>query len=55
MSRVAVVFTGGTISTVFDHAGGNVPVPDGAAISPERPARLIADVVPPTGRLRRAT
>jgi L-asparaginase len=33
LSRVAVVFTGGTISTVFDPvAGGNVPVLDGAAI-----------------------
>jgi len=33
MARVAVVFTGGTISTVFDPvAGGNVPVLDGTAI-----------------------
>ena len=33
MTRVAVVFTGGTISTAFDPvAGGNVPVLDGAAI-----------------------
>ena len=33
MTRVAVVFTGGTISTAFDPvAGGHVPVLDGAAI-----------------------
>lgn len=33
MARVAVVFTGGTISTAFDPvAGGNVPLLDGAAI-----------------------
>ena len=33
MARVAVVFTGGTISTAFDPvAGGNVPILDGAAI-----------------------
>jgi L-asparaginase len=48
MPRVAVVFTGGTISTVFDPlAGGNVPVLDGAAIL-ARTAGLeaIAEVVP---------
>ena len=47
MPRVAVVFTGGTISTVFDPtAGGNVPVLDGAAIL-ARTSGLdaIADVV----------
>lgn len=33
MPRIAVVFTGGTISTAFDPvAGGVVPTPDGAAI-----------------------
>jgi len=38
MPRVAVVFTGGTISTVFDPiAGGNVPVLDGAAILARTP------------------
>ena len=47
MSRVAVVFTGGTISSAFDPvAGGYVPVLDGAAIL-ARTAGLdaIADVV----------
>jgi L-asparaginase len=38
MARVAVVFTGGTISTAFDPvAGGNVPVLDGAAILARTP------------------
>ena len=38
MARVAVVFTGGTISTVFDPvAGGNVPTLDGAAILARTP------------------
>ena len=33
MPHVAVVFTGGTISSTFDPAaGGNVPTLDGAAI-----------------------
>jgi L-asparaginase len=47
MARVAVVFTGGTISTVFDPvAGGNVPVLDGAAILERTPGiDEIADVV----------
>lgn len=47
MARVAVVFTGGTISTVFDPvAGGNVPVLDGAAILARTPGLdEIADVV----------
>lgn len=47
MARVAVVFTGGTISTAYDPvAGGNVPTLDGAAILARTP-RLdaIADVV----------
>jgi L-asparaginase len=45
--RVAVVFTGGTISTVFDPvAGGNVPVLDGAAILARTPGLdEIAEVV----------
>lgn len=45
--RVAVVFTGGTISTVFDPvAGGNVPVLDGAAILARTPGlEAIAEVV----------
>ncbi|MBI3749409.1 MAG: asparaginase, partial [Chloroflexi bacterium] len=45
--RVAVVFTGGTISTVFDPiAGGNVPVLDGAAILGRTPGLdAIAEVV----------
>jgi L-asparaginase len=47
MPRVAVVFTGGTISTVFDPiAGGNVPVLDGAAILARTPGLdSIAEVV----------
>jgi L-asparaginase len=47
MARVAVVFTGGTISTVFDPvAGGNVPVLDGAAILARTPGLdEIAEVV----------
>jgi L-asparaginase len=47
MPRVAVVFTGGTISTVFDPvAGGNVPVLDGAAILARSPGlEAIAEVV----------
>jgi L-asparaginase len=49
VTRVAVVFTGGTISTVFDPvAGGNVPVLDGAAILARTPglddiAEVVAD------------
>ena len=48
MARVAVVFTGGTISTAFDPiAGGNVPILDGAAILARTPGlETIADVVP---------
>ena len=48
MSRVAVVFTGGTISSQFDAAaGGNVPMLDGAAILARTPGLAeIADVVP---------
>jgi L-asparaginase len=48
MARVAVVFTGGTISTAFDPvAGGNVAVLDGAAILARTPGLdTIADVVP---------
>lgn len=47
MARVAVVFTGGTISTVFDPVeGGNVPVLDGAAILARTPGlESIAEVV----------
>lgn len=47
MARVAVVFTGGTISTAFDPAaGGNVPVLDGAAILSRTPGHeSIAEVV----------
>ena len=47
MPRVTVVFTGGTISTVFDPvAGGNVPVLDGAAILARTPGLdSIAQVV----------
>lgn len=47
MARVAVVFTGGTISMGFDPvAGGNVPVLDGAAILARTPGlERIADVV----------
>ncbi len=48
MPRVAVVFTGGTISMGFDPvAGGNVPALDGAAILARTPGlETIADVVP---------
>jgi L-asparaginase len=48
MARVAVVFTGGTISTAFDPvAGGNVAILDGAAILSRTPGLdAIADVVP---------
>ncbi len=48
MARVAVVFTGGTISMGFDPvAGGNVPTLDGAAILARTPGLdAIADVVP---------
>jgi L-asparaginase len=47
MARVAVVFTGGTISTAFDpEAGGNVPLLDGADILARTPGiDAIADVV----------
>lgn len=47
MARVVVVFTGGTISTVFDPvAGGNVPVLDGEAILQRTPGLdAIAEVV----------
>jgi L-asparaginase len=47
MARVAVVFTGGTISTSFDPiAGGNVPTLDGAAILARTPGlEAIAEVV----------
>jgi L-asparaginase len=47
VARVAVIFTGGTISTVFDPvAGGNVPVLDGAAILARTPGLdEIADVI----------
>lgn len=44
MARVAVVFTGGTISMGFDPlAGGNVPALDGAAILARTPG--LADIV----------
>jgi L-asparaginase len=48
MSRVAVVFTGGTISMRRDDAaGGNIPTLDGAAILALTPGiEEIADVVP---------
>jgi L-asparaginase len=48
MSRVAVVFTGGTISMAVDPvAGGNVPILDGAAILARTPGLdVIAEVVP---------
>lgn len=48
MARVAVIFTGGTISMQFDAArGGNVPVLDGAAILARTPGLAeIAEVVP---------
>jgi L-asparaginase len=47
VARVAVVFTGGTISTAFDPvAGGNVPALDGAAILARTPGlEAIAEVV----------
>jgi L-asparaginase len=47
MARVAVVFTGGTISMAFDPvAGGNVPALDGAAILARTPGlEAIAEVV----------
>jgi L-asparaginase len=47
MSRVAVIFTGGTISMALDpEAGGNVPTLDGAAILARTPGLdEIADVV----------
>ena len=47
MKRVAVVFTGGTISTAFDPvAGGNVPLLDGAAILARTPGLdAIAEVI----------
>ncbi len=47
MARVAVVFTGGTISTAYDPAaGGHVPTLDGAAILARTPGlESIADVV----------
>jgi L-asparaginase len=47
MARVAVIFTGGTISTVFDPiAGGNVAVLDGPAILARTPGlEAIAEVV----------
>ncbi len=48
MPRVAVVFTGGTISMGFDPvAGGNVPSLDGSAILARTPGLdALADVVP---------
>ena len=48
MRRVAIVFTGGTISMVVDPvAGGNVPALDGAAILARTPGLdVIAEVVP---------
>jgi L-asparaginase len=48
MPKVAVVFTGGTISMGFDPvAGGNVPTLDGAAILARTPGlESIAEVVP---------
>jgi L-asparaginase len=47
VARVAVIFTGGTISNVFDPvAGGNVPVLDGAAILARAPGiDSIAEIV----------
>jgi L-asparaginase len=46
--RVAVLFTGGTISMRFDPAaGGNIPILDGAAIlARTRGIEAIADIVP---------
>ncbi len=48
MARIAVIFTGGTISTTFDPvAGGNVPALDGAAIISRTPGLdAIAEIVP---------
>ena len=48
MARVAVLFTGGTISMRFDPAaGGNVPTLDGAAILARTPGLdAIAEVLP---------
>ncbi|TME84341.1 MAG: hypothetical protein E6I45_01895 [Chloroflexi bacterium] len=48
MARVAVIFTGGTISMRADsEAGGNVPVLDGAAILAQTPGlAAVAEVVP---------
>jgi L-asparaginase len=48
MERVAMVFTGGTISMGFDPvAGGNVPTLDGAAILARTPGlESIAEIVP---------
>lgn len=48
MARVAIVFTGGTISMGFDPvAGGNVPTLDGAAILARTPGLdEIAEIVP---------
>jgi L-asparaginase len=48
VSRVAVIFTGGTISMVADaSAGGKVPTLDGAAILARAPGiEAIADLVP---------
>jgi L-asparaginase len=47
MARVAVVFTGGTISTAFDpEAGGRVPILDGSAILARTPGLAdIAEIV----------
>ena len=47
MGRVAVVFTGGTISTAFDPVvGGNVPILDGTAILARTPGLdAVAEVV----------
>ncbi len=48
MTKIAIVFTGGTISTAFDPvAGGNVPALDGAEIIARTPGLGdIADIVP---------
>jgi L-asparaginase len=48
MERIAVVFTGGTISMGFDPvAGGNMPTLDGAAILARTPGlESIAEIVP---------
>ena len=48
MARVAIVFTGGTISMELDPvAGGNVPVLDGAALLARTPGlSAIAEVIP---------